>query len=93
MQVHSNTSDVRQELLDACMVRPPLADDEYYVIPVIPIIPMEDPLVHTSSRPFCADMRCPCHEDWDNRKALNDQYYAGLLTWSEAIRMYQGGGL
>lgn len=29
----------------------------------IPVIPLEDVLLHTSTRPFCLDSTCPCHED------------------------------
>ena len=60
----------------------------------VPIIPCEDEPLHTEIRPFCSDERCPCHDT-----AINDELFAeyierpvmdGLLTASEALRLYWG---
>lgn len=52
---------------------------------VLPVIPMDDPIIHTDGSPFCDDMHCPCHCDkqepapepacpegyyWNGRQAL-----------------------
>ena len=60
----------------------------------VPIVLMEDEPLHTESSPFCSDERCPCHDT-----ATNDELFAeyierpimdGLLTASEALRLYWG---
>ncbi len=57
-----------------------------------PVIPVEDELIHTGDHPFCSDESCPCHDT-----ATNDELFAeyiewpvmaGLLTASEALRLY-----
>src|SRR5712692_7360498 len=34
--------------------------EKYYAVPVIPV---EDDLLHTTDKPFCYDGTCGCHED------------------------------
>jgi len=60
---------------------------EYYAVVVIR---MEDEPIHTNEHAFCSDLRCPCHEDWTLiNEHITEPLLAGLLTDSEAIRMYQ----
>ncbi len=57
----------------------------------IPVIPSEDPMAHTSDQPFCkGDPTCPCHEDQENIRIVNQQLQDGLVTPSEATRIVQG---
>ncbi|MDQ2905837.1 MAG: hypothetical protein M3Y81_20130 [Chloroflexota bacterium] len=65
----------------------PEPDEEYTVIPVIPL---EDPLVHTPTHPFCDDPRCPCHEEQAFILPVYDQYQEGLLTKQEATNIVNG---
>jgi hypothetical protein len=57
-------------------------------------IPYEpgDLLVHTDDHPFCSDCSCPCHDIQDGRyyELICKPYLAGLLTGSEANRLYFG---
>ncbi|MBV9706061.1 MAG: hypothetical protein JO125_01480 [Chloroflexi bacterium] len=56
-------------------------------------IPMEDPIIHTDQRPFCAFdpfEDCPCHEDPILIDHVADQVTDGLLTPSEATRVVSG---
>lgn len=62
-------------------------EEEYTVIPVIP---MEDPLVHSETHPFCADPTCPCHDDHSNITRVYDQYQEGLITEREATNIVNG---
>jgi hypothetical protein len=60
---------------------------------VVPIVLMEDPIIHDTNHPFCADPECECHEDCE----LVQHYItlpldAGLLTNAEAFRRYWGEG-
>jgi len=51
----------------------------------------EDPILHTDEHPLCADLTCPCHDDRDLvRQYINKPLDNGLLTGSEAIRLYFG---
>ncbi len=34
--------------------------EKYYTVPVIPV---DDDLLHTTDKPFCYDGTCGCHED------------------------------
>ncbi|MBV8694169.1 MAG: hypothetical protein JO183_01615 [Ktedonobacteraceae bacterium] len=55
-------------------------------------IPMEDPIIHTDERPFCAFdpfADCPCHEDPILIDHVADQVTDGL-TPSEATRVVTG---
>ncbi len=64
------------------------SDDEEYT--VIPVIPMEDPLVHPAARPFCTDPKCPCHEEQAFILPVYEQYQEGLLTKQEATNIVNG---
>jgi hypothetical protein len=57
----------------------------------LPVVLMEDDLIHTSERPFCfIDGLCPCHEDplliAEVAQAVTD----GLLTPEEATNFVAG---
>ena len=60
----------------------------------IPVVPCEDGLLHTESSPFCADERCPCHDTATNGELfaeyIEQPVMDGLLTASEALRLYWG---
>ncbi len=62
-------------------------ENEYLVIPVIPI---EDPLVHTSTHPFCDDPRWLCHEDQESIAQVHDLVQQGLFTPQEATDFVAG---
>ena len=54
----------------------------------IPLVPMEDRMLHSDDRPFCGSSDCPCHADDE----LFDEYIlepvmAGLMTTYEASRI------
>jgi hypothetical protein len=60
---------------------------EYYAVVVIR---MEDEPIHTEEHPFCSDLHCPCHEDWQNiNEHITEPLRNGLMTDNEAIRLYQ----
>jgi hypothetical protein len=65
---------------------PETQDNEYAVIPVIPV----DDLVHTSENPFCGDLSCPCHGDPDAIGQLGEYYHEGLVSAEDADRIYRG---
>lgn len=56
----------------------------------IPVIRMEDELLHTADKPFCCDMKCPCKGDqeafWQVQQFIKD----GLMTVDEATLFYCG---
>ncbi len=54
------------------------------------VIPMEDPLIHTDTHPFCPDPSCPCHVDQELLSQVDEAVKAGLLTPDEATLMIQG---
>lgn len=56
----------------------------------IPIIPMEDELVHTDDHPFCDDKMCFCHSDFEAVWLLTTQHSTGLMTKDETLRLYRG---
>jgi len=56
----------------------------------IPVVPIEDPTLHTPGNPFCYDSSCGCHEDTESTRQVDDQFLDGLLTNSEASRVVQG---
>ncbi len=66
-------------------------EDEYEVVPVIPIVDADD-IVHTADCPFCGDPTCSCHEDPDLIAEVAAQVEAGLLSPQEASDLVKGGG-
>lgn len=57
----------------------------------IPVVPMEDDLIHTSEYPFCfLDDRCLCHEDSLMIAEVDQAVTAGLLTPDEATNFVAG---
>jgi hypothetical protein len=61
--------------------------------PPLPIpIPYEegDFPVHSTEHPFCADMRCPCHEDAESVEQVRLWVAQGLLSAADADRIYRG---
>ena len=71
-----------------------MSANHYYQPPFdnfIPVIPTQDPQMHTVAQPFCkVDPSCICHEDQENISVVNEQVRAGLVTPSEATRIVQG---
>ncbi len=63
--------------------------DIVFILPIV--VPMEDAPLHTAAQPFCSDLKCPCHEDYEACADLNRYYFAGLLTLDEYARIYAGG--
>ncbi|MGH2479057.1 MAG: hypothetical protein ACRDHW_05320 [Ktedonobacteraceae bacterium] len=55
----------------------------------IPIIPVES-VEHTSTRPFCWDMTCPCHQDLEALARIAWAHHEGLCTAEEAGRIIAG---
>src|SRR5258708_19958110 len=47
------------------------------------IIPMEDPLLHTTEHPFCYHDLCLCHEDPDLIAPVNQAVTDRLLTTAQ----------
>ncbi len=57
----------------------------------IPVILMEDEIIHTTEYPYCDDLDCPCKDDLDlYRTEVADPLCDGLLTIKEAIRTFEG---
>jgi hypothetical protein len=56
----------------------------------IPVIPLEDEMLHTQASPFCADPSCLCHEDQELLTIVSEQVTNGLFTPEEAIRFVEG---
>jgi hypothetical protein len=57
----------------------------------VPIIPMEDELVHTAEYPFCfIDEQCPCHEDHLLIEEVAQAVTDGLMTPGEATDFVAG---
>ena len=55
-------------------------------------IPMEDPIVHTASMPFCGDPCCPCHRDQELiLEYLTIPAARGLLTRAQVDWLFRGG--
>ena len=55
------------------------------------VVLLEDAPLHTNEHPFCLDPECPCKEDETlNRMFLTKPLDNGLLTNSEALRIYFG---
>ena len=57
----------------------------------LPVVLMEDDLIHTSERPFCfSDDQCPCHRDRLLISEVEQAVLDGLLTPDEAINFVAG---
>jgi hypothetical protein len=57
----------------------------------IPVVLMEDDLIHTSERPFCfIDEQCPCHRDQLLISEVEQAVLDGLLTPKEATNFVAG---
>ena len=61
---------------------------EHYGDNFIPIIPGR--AIHTKENPFCWDKTCPCHEDQDAIRKVDQAYQDGLITAADATRIVQG---
>lgn len=54
----------------------------------IPLVPMEDRLIHSDEHPFCDDATCPCRNDIELfNDFINEPVLNGLLTTEEALRI------
>jgi hypothetical protein len=56
----------------------------------IPVIPVEDDIVHTTTHPYCSDPTCDCHEDEALIAQVNQAVADGFLTAEEATRLVKG---
>lgn len=58
----------------------------------IPLVWMEDLLIHTDDHPFCEDMECPCHRDSQRiyQYVPPGMILDGLMTIGELDRLYEG---
>jgi len=56
----------------------------------IPVISIEDDLLHTQEHPFCSNDTCPCREDQEALSTINAAVLNGLLTPDEATAFIQG---
>ena len=57
----------------------------------IPVIWMEDAIIHTDERPYCTDQTCPCHYDQRQYSTTIDRPFEdGLLTYEEGNALYRG---
>ena len=56
----------------------------------VPIIPLEDDLLHTDDNPFCYDSTCGCHEDPLLIEGVAHFVDDGLLTLEEATDFVAG---
>ena len=57
----------------------------------LPIVLMEDPIIHTADHPFCSsDPSCPCHDSPELIAEVAQKVAQGLLTPAEATRLVQG---
>jgi hypothetical protein len=54
------------------------------------VIPMEDPILHTKSYPFCSDPTCPYHEDSELLSEVAHAVEQRFLTPDEAMRVVTG---
>ncbi len=54
------------------------------------LVLMEDPILHTTERPFCGDPSCPCSEDPALIAEVNEAVKQGLITPEEATLIIQG---
>lgn len=51
---------------------------------LIPVIPIEDELLHTPTNPFCWERVCSCHEDQEHISQVAQWITDGLITREEA---------
>ena len=57
----------------------------------IPVIPVEDGVLHTSTNPFCfIDPACSCHEDQSLIQVVAEYVHHGLMTPTEATDFVAG---
>lgn len=60
----------------------------------IPVIPMEDDVLHTPDQPICFDPTCPCHKDDQLQNEFAHVVYEylldGLLTVKETELLLAG---
>ena len=57
----------------------------------IPVIPVEDDIVHTPTHPFCSlDPSCGCHEDPLLIENVAQEVSEGFMTPDEATRLVKG---
>jgi len=57
----------------------------------VPVVPMEDDLVHTCEHPFCfIDDQCPYHDDSPLVSEVEQAVLDGLLTPDEATNFVAG---
>jgi len=56
----------------------------------LPVIPIEDAVLHTDKHPFCCNDTCPCRDDQEALTTVNAAVVNGLLTPDEAIAFIQG---
>jgi len=61
--------------------------EKYYTVPVIPV---DDDLLHTTDKPFCYDGTCGCHEDPLLISEVAHFVDDGLLTPDEATDFVAG---
>lgn len=61
-----------------------------YADTFIPVIPIENELLHTPINPFCLDTTCRCHEDQEFIQTVAQQIQDGLLTPLEASQFTAG---
>ncbi len=54
----------------------------------IPVI--EGEVEHTTEKPFCFDLTCPCHEDQEAITSVAQQVQDGLFTPQEATDFVNG---
>ena len=54
------------------------------------LVLMEDPIMHTTERPFCGDPSCPCSEDPALIAEVNEAVKQGLITPEEATLIILG---
>lgn len=60
-------------------------EDEFPIV----LIEEDDESIHSTTG-FCVDLACPCHEDPDLIREVNQMYQEGLLTDQEATDLVAG---
>lgn len=63
---------------------------QHYSDNFIPIILMEDDLLHTNNHPFCSVDSCMCHEAPELLTTVGQAVTDGLFTSNEATNFIQG---
>lgn len=57
----------------------------------VPVVWMEDEIIHTIFHPFCGDDLCPCHADFATHdREIMQPWVNGLLTEEESDRIFYG---